>query len=226
MNPQDTLNQLDQLIQSRSILDHPFYVAWRNGELSPEQLAMYAQVYYPHVAEFPNYLKITLESVEDDAVRAELEDNLDDELNHPKAHNELWLDFAAGVGAARESLPTEPQHPAALNIVGTFERLSSNGTGGALAALYAYESQQPEVSRQKSDGLQELYGVDDPETLAYFEVHAETDIEHRQGERKALERCLENGTSAEEVLTSAAQALDSYWGLLDGICEETGISTN
>jgi pyrroloquinoline-quinone synthase len=226
MQPQDTLIKLDQLIQSRSILEHPFYVAWRNGELTPEQLATYARVYYPHVAEFPNYLTIALESAEDEAVRAELETNLDDELNHPKAHNELWLDFAAGVGAAREDLPNEPQHPAALNIVGTFEHLSSNGTGGALAALYAYESQQPEVARQKSDGLQELYGVEDADTLAYFEVHAETDLEHRQGERLALERCLENGTSAEEVLSSASQALDSYWGLLDGICEETGISVN
>jgi pyrroloquinoline-quinone synthase len=226
MQPQDTLNKLDQLIQSRSILDHPFYIAWRNGELSPDQLATYARVYYPHVAEFPNYLRIALESVEDETVRAELETNLDDELNHPKAHSELWLDFAAGVGAARERLASEARHPAAENIVSTFERLSSNGTGGALAALYAYESQQPEVARQKSDGLQALYGVQDPETLAYFEVHVETDIEHCQGERKALERCLENGTSAEQVLASAAQALDSYWGLLDGICEETGISPN
>jgi pyrroloquinoline-quinone synthase len=95
--------------------------------------------------------------------------------------------------------------------------------GPALAALYAYESQQPEVSRQKADGLQEFYGIDDPETLAYFEVHAETDIEHRQGERLALEYSLENGTSPEEILTSAAQALDSYWHLLDGICEEAGL---
>jgi pyrroloquinoline-quinone synthase len=223
MHAQDTLNRLDKFIQSRSILDHPFYVAWQNGELSPEQLATYALVYYPHVTAFPGYLELALESAEDEAVRTELEANLEDEKNNPKAHSELWLDFAAGVGASRENLPNEPWYPAAENIVSTFERLSSNGTGGALAALYAYESQQPEVSRQKSDGLQELYGVDDPDTLAYFEVHAETDIEHRQGERLALEHSLENGTSAEEVLTSAAQALDAYWGLLDGICEEAGL---
>ena len=97
------------------------------------------------------------------------------------------------------------------------------GSAQALAALYAYESQQPEVSRLKSDGLQELYGVDDPNTLAYFEVHAETDIKHRQGERGALEGCLENGASAEEVFASAEQALDAYWGLLDGICAEADI---
>ncbi len=224
MKSQETLTRLDQLIQSRSILAHPFYVAWQDGSLNAEQLATYSRVYYPHVAAFPGYLSKALETAADGPVRAELEANLNDELHNPKAHSELWLDFAAGLGVVRESLPTEPRHPAAENIVSTFEGLSSRGTGPALAALYAYESQQPEVSRQKSDGLQQLYGIDDPDTLAYFEVHAETDIEHRRGERQALQRCLENGSSAEEVMTSATQALDAYWGLLDGICEETGIS--
>ena len=223
MQPQDTLARLDQLIQSRSILNHPFYVAWQDGELSAEQLAIYARVYYPHVAAFTGYLNLALRSAEDEIVRAELETNLDDELNNPKAHKELWLDFAEGLGVSRWTLPNEARHPAAENIVNTFERLSRIDSAQALAALYVYESQQPEVSRLKSDGLQELYGVDDPKTLAYFEVHAETDIEHRQGERQALEICLENGASAEEVLASAEQALDAYWGLLDGNCEEADI---
>ena len=226
MQPQDTLTRLDQLIQSRSILNHPFYVAWQDGELSAEQLAIYARVYYPHVAAFTGYLNLALGSAEDEIVRAELENNLDDELNNPKAHNELWLDFAEGLGVSRRSLLNAARHPAAENIVNTFERLSRSDSAQALAALYAYESQQPEVSRLKSDGLQELYGVDDPKTLAYFEVHAETDIEHRQGERGALESCLENGASAEEVYASAEQALDADWGLLDGICAEAGIPSD
>jgi len=226
MQPQEILDRLDQLIKSRSILDHPFYVAWQEGSLTAEQLATYSQVYYPHVAAFPGYLSKALDRVADGTVRAELQANLDDELHNPKEHSELWLDFAAGLGVARDDLSTEPRNPAVENIVGTFEDLSSRGTGQALAALYAYESQQPEVSRQKSDGLQEMYGVDDPDTLAYFEVHAETDIEHRQGERQALQRCLENGSSPEEIMASAEQALDAYWGLLDGVCAEAGMSVN
>jgi pyrroloquinoline-quinone synthase len=226
MKTEATLDRLDQLIESRSILMHPFYVAWRNGELTGAQLATYAQAYYPHVAAFPGYLESAIESAGDEFVRIELDDNLEDELHNPKSHPELWLDFAEGLGLELDSVKNTALRPAAKNIVDTFDRLTGNGSGGALAALYAYESQQPEVSRQKSDGLQELYGVHDPETLAYFEVHAETDIEHRQGERQALERCLENGASAEQVLTSAAQALDAYWGLLDGICEEACIPTS
>ena len=226
MNTQKILEQLDQLIQSRSILRHPFYVAWQRGDLTAEQLATYAKVYYPHVEAFPGYLKSAIESTEDESVRNELEDNLEDELHNPKAHSELWLDFAAGLGLAPSSLLNDSQHPAAENMVNTFEGLARGESGAALAALYAYESQQPEVSREKAAGLKQFYGIDDSKTLAYFEVHAETDIEHREGERWALGRCLENGSSAEVVLESANEALDAYWGLLDGVCEEVGIVMN
>ncbi|HLE52477.1 MAG TPA: iron-containing redox enzyme family protein, partial [Anaerolineales bacterium] len=71
--------------------------------------------------------------------------------------------------------------------------------------------------------LRRNYGVDSPTALAYFAVHAEADIHHRQGERQALLRCLEDGASAEAVLDSAAEALEAYWGLLDGVCAEAGI---
>ena len=223
MNPQDTLDRLDQLILSRSILRHPLYVAWQHGELTAEQLATYARVYYPHVAAFPRYLEAAIDSADDPLVRAELERNLADELMVPKAHNELWLDFAEGLGLDREYVASADRHPAAEAIVRAFDRLTGDGSARALAALYAYESQQPEVAREKMDGLRRNYGVDSPTALAYFAVHAEADIHHRQGERQALLRCLEDGASAEAVLDSAAEALEAYWGLLDGVCAEAGI---
>ncbi|HLD94416.1 MAG TPA: iron-containing redox enzyme family protein, partial [Anaerolineales bacterium] len=193
MQSQETIDRLDQLIKSRSILCHPFYVAWQRGELSGEQLATYAQVYYPHVAAFPRYLEAAIDSADDPLIRAELERNLADERMVPKAHNELWLDFAEGLGLDREGVASADWHPAAEAIVHAFGRLTGEGSAGALAALYAYESQQPEVSREKMDGLRRNYGVDSPTALAYFAVHAEADIHHRQGERQALLRCLEDG---------------------------------
>lgn len=224
MNPQETLAILDQQIQARSILKHPFYLAWQRGELSREQLAIYARIYYPHVAAFPRYLKNAIDHTADPMVREELELNLADELTNPKAHNELWLDFAAGLGLERTSVNQAQPHPAAQNIVAAFSQLTQSGDAPALAALYAYESQQPEVARQKADGLRALYGVEDPETLAYFEIHARADLRHRAGERVALARCLDNGAPPEETLNATWQALGAYWSLLDGVCEEARIS--
>jgi len=225
MNQKDrTLKELDGLIEKRSILQHPFYQAWREGRLTIEDLATYAQSYYPHVAAFPGYLQAALQKAEDSEVRSELESNLREELGEPKPHPELWLDFASGLGLEREQVSEALPHPAANQIVAAFEKLSEESSTSALAALYAYEAQQPEVARTKADGLVELYGIDDPQTLAYFEVHAEADLRHREGERRALERCLSDGASMDEVLLAAGQALDAYWGLLDGVCAETGVS--
>ncbi len=219
-----SLKALDELIEKRSILQHPFYQAWREGRLSREDLAVYAQIYYPHVAAFPGYLQAALQAADDSLVRGELESNLAEELGEPKAHPELWLDFASGLGLEREQVSEASPHPAVRQMVAVFEMLSEQSSPSALAALYAYESQQPEVARTKADGLVELYGIDDPQTLAYFEVHAEADLRHRAGERRALEHCLSDGASMDQVLQAAGQALDAYWGLLDGVCAETGVS--
>lgn len=223
MNPNETLTELDRLIQSRSILNHPFYVAWQRGELSREQLGMYAAIYYPHVAAFPNYLQLAIDSATDASVRAELEDNLADELSNPRPHPDLWLDFAEEFELERGAVADAPAYPSVARIVATFERLAQEESIKGLAALYTYESQQPEVARRKADGLRQFYGVGNSEALAYFEVHAVADIEHREGERQAMLRCLENGSSSEDLFEAAKEALDAYWGLLDGICLEAEI---
>jgi pyrroloquinoline-quinone synthase len=224
VSPHDTLRRLDDLIQSRSILRHPFYVAWQQGTLTRAQLATYARVYYPHVAAFPRYIAAAAAGTSDPEVRGALDRNLADELHHPKAHTELWLDFAAGLGIDRAEVANASPSGRTGAVVETFERLGTSGTANGLAALYAYESQQPEVSRQKADGLRQRYGVTDPVALGYFEVHAETDLEHRAEERAALARCLAAGADGDAVLASAGQALDAYWTLLDGVCEEAEIT--
>jgi pyrroloquinoline-quinone synthase len=222
MNPSDVLCRLDDLIHSRSILGHPFYVAWQRGELTHEQVAIYASMYYAHVAAFPGYLEAVVERATDPVIRAELARNLADELG-PQPHRELWLDFAEALGLDRIKVASDAPHVGTTAPIGTFERLTREETASALAALYSYESQQPEVSRQKMDGLRQHYGVRTCKALAYFDVHAAVDIQHCRGERDALARCLGAGASGDHLLQAASDGLQAYWQLLDGICEEAGI---
>lgn len=226
MDTREILNRVDETIAERSILNHPFYQAWTAGELSADQLRTYARSYFPHVAAFPDYLRAAIRGTEDAAIRHELEDNLSEELSEPKAHDELWLDFGGALGLDRSEMRAAAPRPATEHTVSEFRALSEGTTAEAVAALYAYESQQPEVSRTKSEGLCELYGIESPEGLAYFEVHAEADVRHREGERQALARCLESGASEEETLAATERALDAYWNLLDGVCQEVGVALN
>lgn len=223
MTTKETLKQLDDLIASRSILNHPFYQAWTAGSLTRADLQTYAASYYPHVAAFPGYLETAAAGTNDPAIRAELLDNLREELSEPAPHPELWLRFADGIGADRAAVVDAPTTEATRATVSAFQNLCKESTLAGLVALYAYESQQPEVAKRKAAGLCERYGVDDAKTLEYFTVHAEADVRHREGERRAIASLLENGASPDETLEAANRALDAYWGLLDGVCVEAGI---
>jgi pyrroloquinoline-quinone synthase len=216
------LNDLDTLIAQRSILQHPFYRAWTMGALTREDLAVYARVYYPHVAAFPEYLRTAIADADADidAVKETLEENLRDELSVPAPHTELWLRFAEAVGAGRNAVRHAAPTTGAAQVTESFRRLCAGGSVRALSALYAYESQQPAVAVEKIRGLQQHYGIADEQALTYFTVHAEADIAHRDGERRALEACLEAGANREEILNAAEQALDAYWHLLDAVCAE------
>ena len=216
------LDELDARIAAGSILGHPFYRRWNAGALTRQDLATYARVYFPHVAAFPEYLEAAAERAEQPEVRTELLQNLREERTEPEAHAELWLRFAAAVGADPAAVRAATPADAARRTVNEFRRLCGGTTAAALAALYAYESQQPEVSGQKLAGLREHYGITDEEALAYFSVHAEADQRHRAGERRALALCLEAGDCAHEVIAAGQAALGAYWGLLDGVTREIG----
>ena len=123
MHRSDVLRTLDARVHARSILQHPFYIAWERGALTRAQLAIYARTYYPHVHAFPRYLEATIERTDDAASRVELQRNLADELSRPKAHHELWLDFADALGLDRHRVATAPPTPFARATVETFERL-------------------------------------------------------------------------------------------------------
>jgi pyrroloquinoline-quinone synthase len=224
MSPSEALRELDEMIRERSILNHPFYQAWNKGMLTQDQLATYARVYYAHVEAFPRYLEATITHASDAQVRANLNDNLADELGNPAPHPALWLDFAEGVGANRTDVANAQPHPAAAAMVSTFSGLANESLATGVAALYAYESQQPDVSHTKAEGLRAFYGVEDPKTLQYFAVHEAADVEHRAGEREALATCLAAGVPAHVIHDAATKALDAYWDLLDGVCAEIGIS--
>jgi pyrroloquinoline-quinone synthase len=220
MRSEEALRLLDQLIRHRSILQHPFYLAWQRGELTRNHLATYATVYYPHVAAFPGYLRNAIRCAVDPVTRDELQDNLVDELTNPAPHPELWLDFAEAAGADRATVRSCPASPKTVNTILTFDRLTARDGASGLAALYAYESQQPAVAVEKIQGLRSFYGICGREAVQYFTVHATADIEHCDAERTALGRCLETGASTAEIMTAAEQALSAYWNLLDSVCEK------
>jgi hypothetical protein len=142
--------QLEARIAKYDLLCHPFYKAWAAGELTREELRAYAAEYYPQVAAFPGHLQRLALRTQDGALRGALVMNRADELgaDYPggRAHEELWLDFAEGMGAEREQVRRHTPMPEVQELIAGFRRVAHEGSpAAALATFYAYESQVPRI---------------------------------------------------------------------------------
>jgi len=220
----DRMSAIDQQIAARHLLDHPFYQAWNKGDLTKDALQDYAAQYYQHVAAFPTYLSAVHANTEDQDVRRHLLQNLIDEEAGDPNHPELWLRFAQGVGVDPSTARTAEAWSETQGLIDSFQTICRNrSVAEGVAALYAYESQIPEVSETKIEGLKKHYAVSDPRTLAYFDVHIEADKEHAAVERRLLSE-LVTEENAEAVRQSVGQTLDALYEMLNGVCRRHDIA--
>src|SRR5216684_255831 len=187
----ELLARLDAAIAERNLLKHPFYQDWQAGKLSREALQLYAAQYYRHVEAFPKHLRV---------LAARTEGPLQ--------------------GLIRENLAEEENPAGPQAVVQKFREICGDRpVAEAVAALYAYESQVPEIATTKIDGLRKFYGVTQPEGLAYFEVHEEADKAHRAAWRGWLKEHASG--DKEEILKTTNEALDVLWVALDAVhCEK------
>lgn len=214
----DLLERIDALIAERHLLKHPFYTKWQAGTLTREELQDYAHQYYAFESTFPRLLSALHTRSDRPDVRQSLLDNLWDEEHGEVNHAEMWLRFAEGIGADRESVRRADRNAGTQALLDTYWSSVSDGPIAAgIAALYAYERQVPEVATEKIRGLVEQYGVDDPRTLAFFTVHSTLDVEHSGAERAMIAALAPSPADEEAVLASTRAALDAWWGFLDAV---------
>ncbi|MGA8761811.1 MAG: iron-containing redox enzyme family protein [Candidatus Sulfotelmatobacter sp.] len=231
MDTAQFFQQLEARISKYDLLCHPFYKAWSAGELTGDDLREYARDYYHHVDAFPTYLaEFAVRLDEGDLRRAVLanmreEKGVEDGGAPAVPHSDLWLDFAEGMGAPRDTRGHQPVAEV-RDLIKHFHQVASEGTPEeALAAFYAYESQVPRVVKEKERGLREMYGAGD-KTCGYFSLHAAADVYHANVWRKQLEKRLDaNPEAAEPALNAAETAARMLWRALDGIeAERTALA--
>jgi len=190
------LDEIDNNIEAKHLLKHPFYLAWTRGELSNEALADYARQYYHHVRAFPTYLSAVHAKCENEATRKQLLNNLIDEEAGSPNHPELWLHFADGLGIAQDNAKNAEKWPETKKLIETFRSVCGDG---------------------------KHYGFNKPEHYQYFSVHIEADREHSAAERRMLDAYL-NEQNFESVKRSVNRVLDALWEMLSGVCRRHAIA--
>lgn len=215
------MQQLDRQLNENHLLKHPLYQAWSAGKLSIDNLRTYACQYYHHVDAFPRYISATHSNCQSLNARKVLLENLNDEegMNGLDSHPILWLQFAKGLGLSETSVTNSPLFPETKQFIDEFLSLSRSSYAEGLGALYAYERQIPQTAASKIMGLKQFYNIEDEDTLKFFLVHMEADIEHAEATKTLIKDLpLADKMQAE---TAAKKIAKSVWNMLSGIHAQT-----
>jgi pyrroloquinoline-quinone synthase len=202
----DFWTSLEQIARRHDVLCHPFYQRWSAGELTTGELADYAGQYRHAVVALAEASRRAADYADAD-LQAPLRAHADEEA----AHVALWDDFTAAVGGD----PSAPANADTARCAAAWAGDHERPFLPTLVALYAIESAQPEISRQKREGLAAHYGIEGS-GAAYFELHEQRDVEHAAAGRKLIEERLVQADH-EPALREAERVLKANWELLDGV---------
>ena len=203
--------KIDEMIEERSLLKHPFYQAWSDGKLTKESLAGYSKEYFQLVKEVPSFMAPIIQKAPESVVK-ELVENQQEESDHIKP----WIAFAGELGISEEELLSYSGLPKTRKAVSDLNELMDTFEGGA-CAMYAFEKEIPKISQTKLDGLAEFYGMTSDEATEYFKLHTEADIRHAASWRNILEK---SSTDYDKLIEIAEKSISAQNLLLDSCFEE------
>ena len=205
------VQKIDRIIEERSLLNHPFYQTWSDGELTREALAGYSKEYYQLVKAVPIFMTQLLDYAPE---------SLHDELNHNQqeefSHISLWQRFAGGLGISNQELANYEGLVKTNHAISGMDSLMSSLVSGS-AAMYALEKEIPKISQIKLEGLAEFYGLTSEDVTKYFKEHMEADIRHTASWKKIID-----GFSGydQEIISAAESSVTCQNLLLDSCYEE------
>jgi len=205
------IKRIDEMIEERSLLKHPFYQMWSDGKLTPESLTGYSKEYFQLVKAVPFFMTPIIEKAPDTVV-GELIENQQEESDHIKP----WITFAGELGISEDELISYTGLSKTCQAVSDLNELMNTFEGGA-CAMYAFEKEIPKISQTKLDGLAEFYGITSHEATEYFKLHTEADIRHTASWRNILEK---SSTDSNNLLEIADRSISAQNLLLDSCYEE------
>lgn len=215
------IEEVNSTINKKSLLDHPFYQKWNEGKLTQEELKEYAKQYYHFVKHFPRFVSCVHSNCDDVKTRQILLENLADEEGYKTGiadHPKLWMNFAESLGLTEEEVKNaKPIREVEDLVDGMYELTRSPEFSLGLAALYAYESQVPEISKTKIAGLKNFYGIDSEKALEFFTVHQEADIYHSRDEMEIMNNTNTSLEDQKRLINTVDESATLQWNFLDGV---------
>ena len=205
------IQRIDEIIEERSLLKHPFYEMWSDGKLTQESLAGYSKEYFQLVKAVPEFMTPIIQQAPNSVI-TELTANQQEESDHIKP----WISFAGELGISEDELITYSGLDKTNKAVSDLGKLMDTFDGGA-CAMYAFEKEIPKISQTKLDGLSEFYQITSDKATEYFKLHTEADIRHTASWRNILEKSNADTSNLVEIAEKSVSAQNL---LLDSCYDE------
>jgi pyrroloquinoline-quinone synthase len=205
---------IDQQVEKKSLLKHPFYKMWSNGELSLDHLQGYSLEYFQLVKVVPemvNNIKLMLQD-------PNLQNTIEESHREESSHIEPWIRFANSLGTPKQDLLNHVCDGNTRNAISSIVQLTKKSVDEAVCAMYAYEMDLPNISRSKIDGLRKFYNISSVDSTRYFEIHQEADIRHAEIWRRLIKNIPDHNHDI--CFNAAAKSLDAQNLLLDAVYEK------
>jgi len=205
------IKKIDEMIEKRSLLKHPFYEMWSDGKLTLDSLAGYSKEYFQVVKAVPSFMNPIIEKAPESQIK-ELIANQQEEADHIRP----WIKFAGELGISEKELINYEGLDKTKQAVSNLSDLMDTYEGGS-SAMYAFEKEIPKISQTKLDGLAKFYGMSNDNATEYFKLHTEADIRHAAAWQNILETA---STSTSDLIQIAEQSISAQNLLLDSCYEE------
>ncbi len=206
--------ELDLVRGKWDVVEHPYYVRWLEGSLSPDDLATHAEEHDRLVRAVAGLPGIAAAKAPDGILR----DLLQDEAREEDRRLALWRRFVRAVGWETRSawhFGAEPE-PETLVCSRAWAGDPSRPLAWDVVTLYALRASLPPVIALERTGLLRRYGFADDGATAYFADHPQRREESTARIRAGLAGLL-GGEDCLGLLRQVESVHLSHWQMLDGL---------
>lgn len=210
----ELIYKIDQEVEKKSLLKHPFYKMWSNGELSLNQLQGYSLEYFQLVKVVPemvNNIKLKMQG-------SKLKSIIEESHKEESSHIDPWIRFATSLGVQKQDLLNYVCGENTKNAISALVELTEDSIDEGICAMYAYELDLPNISRSKIEGLHEFYNMIHSDSTSYFEIHQEADVRHAEIWRSMIKNI--SAHKHDICFSAASKSLDAQHLLLDAVYEK------
>lgn len=205
-----SVSQFDALIERRSVLHHYFYEQkWNNGELTEDDMKIYAKEYYSLVKAVPGIVSRVKERALER--RPDMIDFIDENLEEEKEHIELWERFGRSLGISKEELQAHVPTEKTKVAIARMHTLAEQSFEDGVMCMYSMEKEIPKIAETKKDGLCKFYGLTSEDAHIYFDEHL--------GEEKHFKVWQQVDIEPEKAEKAANESLDCQNLVLDAVCD-------